>query len=91
MNKNTIYAVLLGTVFLSALHFLLACIYHYTTTVSDVSGVFDLSMWSYPYRRDVASVNLMIIFIGMTTSVIGYVVKLHKISISEKDNNRSVE
>ena len=79
MSKKTIYAVLISTIFLSAFHFLLAFIYHYTTTVSDVSGVFDLSTWSYPYRKDVAIVNLMIIFIGVAASVIGYIVRLQEI------------
>jgi hypothetical protein len=83
MNKKTIYTVLVATVFLSAFHLFLACVYHYTTTVSDVAGVFDLSTWSYPYRRDVASLNLMIVFIGVAASVIGYIVRIHETATGE--------
>jgi hypothetical protein len=83
MKRKTIYAVLISTLFLSALHFFLSCIYHYATSSSDVSGVFDLLTWSYPYRRDVAIVNLMIVFSGISASVIGYIVRLHEMATGE--------
>jgi hypothetical protein len=78
MNKKTIYTILASTIFLSALHFFLACVYHYTTTPSAVSWLFDLSSWSYPYKKDVVSINLCIVFVGVAASVIGNIQRIQE-------------
>jgi hypothetical protein len=69
MKNKIIYKILATTIFLSVFHFLLACVYHYTTTPSDVSWLFDLSSGSYPYKRYIVSTNLFIVFAGVSASV----------------------
>jgi phosphate starvation-inducible membrane PsiE len=74
MHKNTTLTILLNTMLLSGLHFFLACLYHYTTRVSLFSGMFDVSMWSDPYRQTVLGLTLFIVFFGFIALIVDSVV-----------------
>lgn len=77
MDKKTIYLTLASTVFMSLFYFFLACVYHYTTSVQDPQHLFDFEYWSYPFRRDVATFSLSIIFIGVAAATIGNIIRVY--------------
>lgn len=76
MSKKNYTLILYATISLCAIHLLMASIYHYMTTPSYTTSIFDFSTWSYPYLRTVLSTNMFIMFTGISAWVITLITEI---------------
>tara|TARA_B100000809_G_C14995708_1_gene479641 strand:- start:299 stop:577 length:279 start_codon:yes stop_codon:yes gene_type:complete len=68
-NRDVFSIGFLATVLTSVIYFLYECVMHSLVLGGD-SHLLNLSTWSYPLRREVAMTILVVLFVGISLSVI---------------------
>ncbi len=68
-NRDVFSLGFLATVLTSVIYFLYECVIHNLVLGGDNHSL-NLSTWSYPLRREVAMTVLVVLFVGISLSVI---------------------